>query len=470
MSARTKLRETLSATVLPTKLETVFDGLRDSKLTPAEFCQMAMYGDVKDSSALPAPRKGTLRVLENYPETNAIYLINVVPQLADSLMTQTNDKDRKLKTWGHIQRVVRQLPNSSIYEVHVAWLPFSSGVDQSDLIFEAEQTPKEIFLQEFRLQLNPACSGKNERDVVSAFFTKKVDDIDAKLEDWLRAGWVASKRGDANDDTGIVAAQQESWTEVLTASFNALHDKMRGACPNDIIEGRCVQIMETAMEHVGTLSSYASYMEGVERFRQDLRHTLQPESPEELQQEILEHASEETGETVFIHKGEGKEEATESAAVWMQPEEQGSMENIDALTAAFVIDERSYNALLEKERALRGRMRDQAILRVQHLILNGYLSRLNAMWQLPEMTYIKVAAIMWLLRYTQHPTFQARLLDMLMRTRNINTVTREFQNALEANLDLFLPQSDADMRNTSDDDGSVSYFVHKYLPMLRVTA
>jgi len=274
-----------------------------------------------------------------------------------------------------------------------------------------------VYFQTFALEsVLPQCKNANQADVIATFISK--DGIEGKQYRML------VKAGAGTETFEITKA---NLTTVLANAMKTLPE-----CPGEMIDGKCQERLEQAVLQVGQMPDFRTYLKSTAQFQMDFAASV----------------------------GDDKD--------W-----------VPAFSAFFIVDERSFNALATREKALRNKLlthKDQCtaqfLLNMHRAVFETYLMQLNDMWQQPNMTPNKIVAIMWLLYYTQLPVFVFKLLEMMVPistgrksiVARLHPVIKAFHTELLKHLASFLPVRDA----TNDDQRDIVDNVRKCLEQIRV--
>jgi hypothetical protein len=446
----------------PQKIDIITDGLSNSRLTPAEFCQVALFDSPKDTQSMQPLRKASMRF---YPDDGKWYITvaNGMPQVADTVLDEKNPDN----VLGFITKINRRLPNSTLYEVE-----FEDVKAEAPFQTIAQTQSVQVMLREFKMHINAACKSVATPDVIATFVSERGSAGDTLFRDWILRG--AAISGAFFPDTPQTEAEliarynagDNLLPSLLSDAFNQMHDDMNRGCYFDIVNGRCAQRLDTAIEQAGEVPLYSTYIQDTTQFQADLETILVPQTPEVVAEEAAEVATIHVAETEPVAAGEAKVVAAEEEE---EPEEKNytptmqvySLEDVKALCAFFFVPEKQYNEWEQKERVTRIAFRKSKhkceanyLLRLHRRVFECYLSNVNALWQDPDMNPIKQAAIMWLLYYTQLPVFVLKFMLMLKEELDKNykkvyqyarvqAMIQTFHKDLVDNLALWLPMSDA---------------------------
>jgi len=444
----------------PQKIDIITDALSTSRLTPAEFCQVALFDAPKDTQSMQPLRKASMRF---YPDEGGKWYITVangIPQVADTVL----DEKKTDVVLGFITKINRRLPNSTLYEVE-----FEDVNAESSLQTIAQTQSVQVMLREFKMHINASCKSVAAPDVIATFVSERGSAGDALFRDWILRGAAISGalfEGIPQTEDELIArynAGENLLPSLLSDAFNQMHDDMNRGCYFDIVNGRCAQRLDTAIQQAGEVPLYRTYIEETTKFQADLETMLVPQTPEVV--------AEETAEVATIHVTGAEAKVTEEEEVGEEdkPAEENftptmqiySLEDVKALCAFFFVPEKQYNEWEQKERETRMVFRKSKhtceanyLLRLHRRVFECYLSNVNALWQDPDMNPIKQGAIMWLLYYTQLPVFVLKFLLMLKEElqknykkvyeySRVKAMIERFHKDLVDNLALWLPMSDA---------------------------
>ncbi len=388
-----------------TMSDIILRAMDDRKMTAPEFCTLFLQGDAGEPTEKPH-RQGKLLLQDGY-----ILVVEGHPKFADIIYTAMEKVvDRKLLG---VVSSVRQV--GTAFEVELE----KSKIGQS--IFDGTSRKEiPIYLEDFHLGVASRCEKEETCANVVATFVGLAD-AEKIFRSWiinttlLYFDEVTSSQLEASRTKDDYA----SWVMVVAAAFHNRLQREIGegkmfTCDfqgkGELVDGKCEEIFENAVLSVGEMSAFSVYSKNTQSFMLDFQSIINNETPAE----------------------------------W-----------VDEFCAFFIIDEPSYNALKAQEKDVRLQLvhnKDQCtgqfLLRIHRNMFECYLMQLNNLWQQTDATMLKIAAVMWLLFYTQLPVFVFQLLKRMapskpMMRENVRKMVNEtvtyFHQQLTEHLSGFLP-------------------------------
>ena len=372
--------------------QSLYDAMQRSGLTPELFCDKALKGDAKE------PTQRLHREIKLHMADNHIIAVDGAKPMFADILYDEEGKDGKItkSPWGVIEHV-RQISGHNMFELQVA------NQSSEFTVWKAQKSSavKTFWLRDFDLGLAPQCKNVTQSDVIATFVTQipTKPDLKRMYRSWVTDGLYGSQSDFSFSD--IVRGLQNSFKQIIDEYPH---------CPSNFVDGRCQEILEQAAFEVGKITDFKAYLENVTEFERDFAVVANDSQSES----------------------------------W-----------VEEFSAFFIVDEPSYKKLQEREKARRAQLLAhddqctvQFLLNVHRNIFDCYLMQLNDGWQQKNITFPQIAAIMWLLFYTQLPVFVHHLLQLLMPTKkekranipaNIPTVVQLFQSELMKHLSDFLP-------------------------------
>jgi hypothetical protein len=382
------------------QIQTWTDALAQAGKTSDQFCNALLKQNAGEVTQVPQ-RKGFLETKEE-----RLIMSGTTPMFADIVFANTNDK---LGPMIGIINKVRSIAGNALYEVMFAE-PVSIA------------TKEAVFLQKFALDLAPECTNTKSADVIATFVARDKNGVEYR------------KRIDEGVSKSGLHIDYTSASDMASALSFALLDVLVAlpSCPGEMVDGRCQEILESAVLKVGQMSDFKTYLGNTTQFQMDF------------------------------------EQAVQNKSSWVQE-----------FSAFFIVDKPSYEELHAREKALRRRLllnKDQCtaqfLLSMHRSVFESYLMQLNNLWQKSNITHTEIAAIMWLLYFTQLPVFVLKLLEMMVPqtasrkniTARIHPLVKTFHTELLTHVSGFLP-----VRNPlQKEQSSIIDCVRKYLEQIRI--
>jgi len=366
-------------------------------VTAPMLCRILLAGDAK-SVTKSVPRDAVLIFKDNKYFYNGL----LPPMFADKVMIKL--PSGQFEILGVIKSV-RRLDQSAYWEITFTVPP--SPTHDAILV---SSTP--IQLDMFALDMIPQqCAHATDLSDVIATFVQK--DVDGTLFFKLMVFETDTNADLGNISTyehGIAHSDSPAFVEGLAA---AIKSEAEGAdnCPGELINGQCVELQNQKTKiTVAEVPTFLIYSQNLTQFEHELTTILA------------------------------------NAALAAK------------LCAFFAVPSTSYATLRKRNSLLWTKLAldaddciAQFIVTLHRNVFESYLSALNNLWQGPAVTgdNTKIAAIMWLLFYTQLPVFVTKLAKMMtleLTSKNIQyqmrALVREFHKELTKHVTAFLPPRD----------------------------
>ena len=367
------------------------EAMQQSGMTAEMFCDFALQGDAQEPTQKPR-REITLQMVEG----KIIATGEARPMFGDIIYEASNSEI----PFGVIQKVRQIAGHVSVFEIEVA----NQHSDFVSFVEETDPSAMVVTLQDFDLGLAPQCKNAVQTNIVASFVSHIQKTEEPQSSKDIYSEWVHN---------GLENRDSYSYDEIvagLKASFAKAISKVQCPPTGELIDGRCQEILEKAVFEIGRISDFQAYLKNLIEFQHDF--------------------------AAVANNGQEKS--------WVQE-----------FSAFFIVDESSFKRLQERENMRRLQLSTNAdqctaqfLLDVHRDVFDCYLIQLNDCWQQPNINFSQIAAIMWLLFYTQLPVFVQNLLQLLMPSqqtnrsniiRSVPQVLQRFQSDLITHLSNFLP-------------------------------